>query len=159
MDLVLSAGGEDLFTKIEFSRRVSKGTGLVEPVSAEVVRSYKMAPLVVSHYDAFSAVLQKIQALAQRAVLQARDVFDLFQFVRTRLSKIIAFSSFSKEDFQKVYGILLKAKIRNTPYIKNVQQLLLDTKNKGGLLDQNKDGTFKISVGGYRELSNPKPSK
>ncbi len=75
---LLTSAGEDLFTKIEFSRRGVKGTALVEPVSARILRSYKMAPLLVPHYDAVSAVSQKIQALAQRSVLQARDIFDLF---------------------------------------------------------------------------------
>ena len=50
----------------------------MEPVSSEILRAYKMAPLLVPHYDAASAVAQKIQALAQRTVLQARDIFDLF---------------------------------------------------------------------------------
>jgi predicted nucleotidyltransferase component of viral defense system len=75
---LLTAGGEDLFTKIEFSRRGLKGSQVVEPVSAEILRAYKMAPLLVSHYDATSAAAQKIHALAQRTVLQARDIFDLF---------------------------------------------------------------------------------
>ena len=75
---LLTSGGEDLFTKIEFSRRGVKGTVAVEQISGEMLRAYKMAPLLVSHYDAASAVMQKIQALAQRTVLQARDIFDLF---------------------------------------------------------------------------------
>ena len=75
---LLTAGGEDLFTKIEFSRRGLKGSRVVEPVSHEILRAYKMAPLLVPHYDAASAVRQKIQALAKRSVLQARDIFDLF---------------------------------------------------------------------------------
>jgi len=75
---LLIASGEDLFTKIEFSRREAEGVSLAEPVSARILRIYKMAPLVVSHYAAGSATGQKIQALAQRSVLQARDVFDLF---------------------------------------------------------------------------------
>ena len=74
---LLTSAGEDLFTKIEFSRRGLKGTMVVGPVSAQILRSYKMAPLLVPHYDAASAVAQKIQALAQRTVLQARDIFDL----------------------------------------------------------------------------------
>jgi hypothetical protein len=37
-----------------------------------------MAPLLVPHYDTASAIQQKIQALAHRSVLQARDIFDLF---------------------------------------------------------------------------------
>jgi len=75
---LLASGGEDLFTKIQFSRRGVKGSSTVEPVSAEILRAYKMAPLLVPHYDAASAIGQKIQALAQRTVLQARDIFDLF---------------------------------------------------------------------------------
>jgi hypothetical protein len=75
---LLTAAGEDLFTKIEFSRRDLKGTSTVEPVLGEILRAYKMAPLLVPHYDASSAVAQKITALAQRRVLQARDIFDLF---------------------------------------------------------------------------------
>lgn len=75
---LLTSGGEDLFTKIEFSRRGMKGSTIVEPVSARILRSYRMAPLLVPHYDAASAVQQKIQALAQRSILQARDIFDLF---------------------------------------------------------------------------------
>jgi predicted nucleotidyltransferase component of viral defense system len=74
----LLASGADLFTKIEFSRRGMRGTSVVEPVPAQILRSYKMAPLLVPHYDAAAAIGQKIQALAQRNVLQARDIFDLF---------------------------------------------------------------------------------
>ena len=75
---LLTSGGEDLFTKIEFSRRGVKGIATVERISGEILRAYKMAPLLIPHYDAASAVAQKIQALAQRTVLQARDIFDLF---------------------------------------------------------------------------------
>ena len=75
---LLTSAGEDLFTKIEFSRRGLKESAVVEPVPALILRSYKMAPLLVPHYDATSAVSQKIHALAQRSVLQARDIFDLF---------------------------------------------------------------------------------
>ena len=74
---LLTSAGEDLFTKIEFSRRGFKWAVAVEPVSAPILRLYKMAPLLVPHYSVASAVAQKIQALAQRTVLQARDIFDL----------------------------------------------------------------------------------
>ncbi len=78
---LLTSGGEDLFTKIEFSRRGLKGSTVVESVAAPILRFYKMAPLLVSHYDTASAVRQKILALAQRSVLQARDIFDLFVLI------------------------------------------------------------------------------
>ncbi|OGW89269.1 MAG: hypothetical protein A3A73_05410 [Omnitrophica bacterium RIFCSPLOWO2_01_FULL_50_24] len=89
---LLTAAGEDLFTKIEFSRRGLKGSPVVEPVSSEILRAYKMAPLLIPHYDAASAVAQKIQALAGRTVLEARDIFDLFvlssQYEESKRSKI-----------------------------------------------------------------------
>lgn len=75
---LLTHSGEDLFTKIEFSRRGFMRSAVIELVSSEILRSYKMSPLLVPHYEAVSAVEQKIQALAQRSVLQARDIFDLF---------------------------------------------------------------------------------
>jgi predicted nucleotidyltransferase component of viral defense system len=75
---LLTSGGEDLFTKIEFSRRGFSRAVVVEPVSSQLLRSYKMTPLLVPHYDATAAIRQKIHALAQRSVLQPRDIFDLF---------------------------------------------------------------------------------
>ena len=75
---LLTSGGEDLFTKIEFSRRAFKGRVVVESVSDSIMRPYKMAPLVVPHYDIKSAIMQKILALAARSVVQARDIFDIF---------------------------------------------------------------------------------
>lgn len=75
---LLTTAGEDLFTKIEFSRRGMKGACLVESISPKILRPYKMMALLVPHYDAISAIQQKVRALAQRSALQARDVFDLF---------------------------------------------------------------------------------
>jgi predicted nucleotidyltransferase component of viral defense system len=75
---LLTAAGEDLSTKVEFSRR-----GLDEPVRAEAISSrvlawYRMTPLIVPHYTAPAAIRQKIRALADRPRPQARDVFDLY---------------------------------------------------------------------------------
>ncbi|MFH1791741.1 MAG: nucleotidyl transferase AbiEii/AbiGii toxin family protein [Candidatus Omnitrophota bacterium] len=73
-----SYSGEDLFTKIEFSRRGFNGNAVIEPVEPVILRAYKMAPLLVSHYDSYSAVTQKLRALAVRTEIQARDIFDLY---------------------------------------------------------------------------------
>ena len=70
--------GEDLFTKIEFSRRRSSGNTVVELIQEKVLRRYGMSPLIVSHYDAETAVNQKIGALANRKAVQARDIFDIY---------------------------------------------------------------------------------
>ncbi|GAF69822.1 unnamed protein product, partial [marine sediment metagenome] len=75
---LITSSGEDLFTKVEFSRRGFKGDIVVEEVAGNVLRAYKMAPLVIPHYDMRSAVMQKIGALAARPAIQARDIFDLY---------------------------------------------------------------------------------
>ena len=70
--------GEDLFTKIKFSRRGFTGAIKAEPVSFNILRAYKLSPLIVPHYDASSAITQKIKALAARTIIQPRDIFDLY---------------------------------------------------------------------------------
>lgn len=75
---LLTSAGEDLFTKVEFSRRGFKGGITVQPVSDVILRAYKLAPLVCPHYSAETAILHKIEALAMRSAVQARDVFDLY---------------------------------------------------------------------------------
>ncbi|MFH1855683.1 MAG: nucleotidyl transferase AbiEii/AbiGii toxin family protein [Candidatus Omnitrophota bacterium] len=75
---LITSAGEDLFTKVEFSRRGFKGNIVVQPVSDIILRAYKLPPLLIPHYDIQSAVTQKIDALATRAAVQARDVFDLY---------------------------------------------------------------------------------
>ncbi len=75
---LITSAGEDLYTKIEFSRRGFKGDAVTESVSSKVLRPYKTSSLIVSHYDADSAAAQKIGALAGRSSVQARDVFDLY---------------------------------------------------------------------------------
>lgn len=75
---LLTLSGEDLFTKLEFSRRGFKGEIIVQPVSDIILRLYKLAPLLVPHYDSSATIIQKIIALATRAAIQARDVFDIY---------------------------------------------------------------------------------
>ncbi len=106
---LLTAAGEDLFTKIEFSRRGLKESQVVEAVSSEILRAYKMAPLLVSHYDAASAVAQKIHALAERSVLEARDIFDLFvlssQYEESKRSKIEVSRKILKTAYDNIFRI------------------------------------------------------
>jgi predicted nucleotidyltransferase component of viral defense system len=75
---LISQGNEDLFTKIEFSRREGSGRSIAESVPENVLRPYKVSPLIISHYDIKTAIKQKIGALAGRSVVQARDIFDLY---------------------------------------------------------------------------------
>lgn len=75
---LLTSAGEDLFTKVEFSRRGFKGNTVIECVSDAILREYKMPPLLIPHYEVNSAIAQKIEALAMRSAIQARDIFDLY---------------------------------------------------------------------------------
>ena len=75
---LITAAGVDLFTKIEFSRRGFNGRVIVESVPATILRDYRLSPLITPHYDVSSAVMQKIDALALRSAIQARDIFDLY---------------------------------------------------------------------------------
>lgn len=75
---LISSSGEDLFTKVEFSRRPLTGKVVTGAIDDAILRAYKLAPLLAPHYDARSAIVQKIGALADRSVAQARDIFDLY---------------------------------------------------------------------------------
>jgi predicted nucleotidyltransferase component of viral defense system len=64
-------------TKIEFSRRALDEGVALAAVQPELIRAYRMYPVIVQHYGATAAFTQKISALAQRTQTQARDIFDL----------------------------------------------------------------------------------
>jgi hypothetical protein len=79
---------EDMFTKIEFSRRGIKEGVKVETVRAEILRTLQLPPLMCPHYGAEAAMLQKIEAIAGRAAPQARDIFDFYLLTtQARLSR------------------------------------------------------------------------
>jgi predicted nucleotidyltransferase component of viral defense system len=72
------AGGSAIPTKIEFSRRRGLDEGhLLEPVDADLMRTYELYPVLSQHYSREAAFRQKIGALSRRTVTQARDIFDL----------------------------------------------------------------------------------
>lgn len=75
---LFTPAGEDLSTKVEFSRHGLDAPIRAEPVHPAVLGSYRMAPLIVPHYTADAAVRQKIEALLTRRQPEARDVFDLY---------------------------------------------------------------------------------
>jgi predicted nucleotidyltransferase component of viral defense system len=72
------AGGSVIPTKIEFSRRRGLDEGhLLEPVDADLLRTYELYPVLSQHYSREASFRQKIGALSRRTVTQARDIFDL----------------------------------------------------------------------------------
>ena len=64
-------------TKIEFSRRALDAGAELAPVESELIRRYKLYPVLVQRYNAQAAFSQKLAALALRSETQARDIFDL----------------------------------------------------------------------------------
>ena len=64
-------------TKIEFSRRTLDEGVALDGVEPELIRRYRLYPVLVQHYGAAAAFAQKISALALRTETQARDIFDL----------------------------------------------------------------------------------
>lgn len=112
---LITGAGEDLFTKIEFSRRGFSGNIIVEGVSEDLTQAYKISPVLVPHYDIVSAIKQKLHALSARRVTQARDVFDLYilsgQYKKESPLKIAP--SALKEARERVFDISF-AKFRDT---------------------------------------------
>jgi hypothetical protein len=66
-------------TRLEFSRRGDEEFAgcAVEPPAASLLAERRVVPFVFNHYTAEAAYRQKINALATRTQVQARDVFDL----------------------------------------------------------------------------------
>ena len=81
---LVTAAGNRLPTKIEFSRRNDSADGESETalIDAEIARPYRRLPYPCPHYTGAAAVVQKLRALAGRPVTQARDVFDLGILIR-----------------------------------------------------------------------------
>ncbi len=82
--LGIEAAGESLpiRSKIEFSNRGEGGSYKLASLPESVVEPYALRPPTVQHYDAPTAVAQKVAALAGRTQAQARDVFDLELLLR-----------------------------------------------------------------------------
>jgi hypothetical protein len=75
--------GEELPTKVEFSRRdahdpYEKTTPLSEMISPQIAAQFNRLAFRCQHYPGSQAVVQKIHALAGRPATQSRDVFDLY---------------------------------------------------------------------------------
>jgi len=75
---LITTAGEDLPTKIEFSRHGLDSPVRSEAVSTSIVAAYRLPPIIAPHYAALPAAAQKVQALIARRLPQARDVFDLY---------------------------------------------------------------------------------
>lgn len=76
---LVTSTGDKLPSKVEFSRRQKSGSDKTEfsIIEPEIARHYNRISFKVQHYSGESAAIQKVAALAGRAVTQCRDVFDL----------------------------------------------------------------------------------
>jgi hypothetical protein len=76
---LVTEAGQRLPTKVEFSRRAGDpdAAAPLETINTEIARRYRQLAYRCRHYSGVAAVVQKIEALAGRALTQARDVFDL----------------------------------------------------------------------------------
>ena len=106
---LITSAEEDLFTKVEFSRRGFKGEVIVQPVSNLILREYKLPPLLVPHYNIQSAAMQKIEALATRSIIQARDIFDLYilssQFEPDKTKEVKASNIHFKKAYENTFEV------------------------------------------------------
>ncbi|MBK5218915.1 MAG: nucleotidyl transferase AbiEii/AbiGii toxin family protein [Thermoleophilia bacterium] len=76
-------GAADLIrSKVEFSNRDGEGDYELAFLPDSVVEPYALRPPSVQHYEATSAITQKVAALAGRPQTEARDVFDLELLLR-----------------------------------------------------------------------------
>jgi hypothetical protein len=64
-------------TKVELSLRGAIAGAKFEATPSDVVRPYGLTQVLATHYLRSAAIAQKIEALANRAEPQVRDVFDL----------------------------------------------------------------------------------
>jgi len=81
---LVTESGLHLPTKVEFSRRAEDpgDDAPYESIDSEIALRYRRLAYRCRHYSGAAAVRQKIEALAGRAVTQARDIFDLAILIR-----------------------------------------------------------------------------
>src|SRR5438445_4467960 len=107
---LLTIAGEDLPTRIEFSRRGLDSPVRSESVSTAVLAAYHLAPIIIPHYTALPATRQKIRALIAIREPQARDVFDLYILSsQPGVSSVGLLAGFGERELHqardRVYGI------------------------------------------------------
>ncbi len=71
------AGAAAYLSKIEFSHRGLDDDEPLGAVDTEVIRRYRLYPVMLQHDSTHTAFAQRVSALALREPIQSRDVFDL----------------------------------------------------------------------------------
>jgi hypothetical protein len=78
----VSGRAELVRSKVEFTGREGEGDYVLARLPEALVEPYALRPPSVQHYDAPSAIVQKVAALVGRTQTEARDVFDLELLLR-----------------------------------------------------------------------------
>jgi hypothetical protein len=81
--LAVSRVERPLPTRIEFSRRGMSEEVRFEAIDPALIAGYEIPPIMATHYPKEIAYRQKLGALMDRKVIQARDVFDLDLLLRS----------------------------------------------------------------------------
>lgn len=106
---LVNQAGESFPTKVEFSRRSHAADGVVsESINPELLHTYKRRSFASPHYDAIHAASQKIDALANRTEVQARDPFDLYLLVQSGAVKSIHIKELDRDTRTKATENLLQ---------------------------------------------------
>ena len=88
LGLIVPQIDKPLPTKIEFSRRGLESPIEFESISPEIIRAYQLSPILINHYTAEITYRQKLKALLSRSTTQARDIFDLYHLLASRIEKV-----------------------------------------------------------------------
>jgi len=88
LGLVVPHIDKPLPTKLEFSRRGLDRPIKFESISPEVLRTFELSPILANHYPAEITCQQKVRALISRSTTQARDIFDLYILLASRVEKV-----------------------------------------------------------------------
>jgi predicted nucleotidyltransferase component of viral defense system len=88
LGLVVPHIDRPLPTKIEFSRRGLDRPINFESISPEVLRTFELTPILANHYPAETTCQQKVRALISRSTTQARDIFDLYILLASRVERV-----------------------------------------------------------------------
>lgn len=83
LGLLIPISSLPLPTKIEFSRRGMRTGTRFESIDPELIRTYRLPPMLANHYTAEAAFSQKLEAVLSRRTPQARDIFDLHLLLRS----------------------------------------------------------------------------
>lgn len=105
---LINAAGEDMFTKVEFSRRKMESQIRSESIDDKILRHYKQPPLIIPHYACEAAISQKIGALANRAETRARDIFDIYMLLPRMEkggSKLKLPKAILEKAYQNIFGV------------------------------------------------------